>query len=151
MIIIQGSVPHTYAKCKLTNSSRYRRPSRGRGAIGGSRGCCTACGALSSSSMPSSAGSSISSGAGTRMFLSLQMLCSMAQTLIIWQTFTVGVTLISPCKTWNRRFSWPIPRSTTFRVFLCALQFRRQYDYYFILQWLLYIRYLKWSVDCTLC
>lgn len=59
-----------------------------------------------------------SRGHGIR--LSLQMLCKMQQATITWHALS-GDSLISPCRTWNRLFSCPMPLSTMLLVFLWAL------------------------------
>ena len=105
----------TYLKWRITNASLYRRPSRRR------RGSWTSCTGGSSSSSPPSKAAGGCSPSGILIFLILQMLCSIAQTSTIWQTLDGGPTRISLCRTWKRRFSCPMPLSTTLRVFLCAL------------------------------
>lgn len=102
----------TYLKWSSANASLYKSPSRRRRPSSGGR-C--------SPSPPSSAPSSITGSSGMFRFLILHMLCNIAQTSIIWQTFAGGQTLISLWSTWNRLFNWPMPLSTTLRVFLCDL------------------------------
>lgn len=60
------------------------------------------------------------SSRGHGICLSLQMLCKMQQATITWHALS-GDSLISPCRTWNRLFSCPMPLSTMLLVFLWAL------------------------------
>ena len=71
--------------------------------------------------LPSSSSSPSITGSSSGMLNSLARLCNTQQATTTLHTFG-GSSRTSPCRTWNRRFSCPITRSTSALVLLWDLQ-----------------------------